>query len=393
MLNRSINILELLQKKASLLLFGARGTGKSTLAEQAIADIGHRVLKYDLLNFDIYQRFLISPHLFRLEIEKVLGTESQLLVFVDEIQKGPPLLDEIHHLLETYKKRIQFFLTGSSARKLKRSSANMLAGRALSLRLHPLCSLEFQPELTQVLRLGSLPGIIIDNEFPELALKAYVSTYLKEEVLQESLVRRIDGFTRFLELAAQYHGEPINASSIGRAAGLSPNTVLQYFQILEDTLVGWMLPGWNASVRKQLRTAPKFYFFDNGVANALRGELNLELTPSSGRFGKLFESWLVQECFRINDYQQLDLKFSYWRTNTNMEVDLVVSRGASQPIAAIEIKSNTAPSTTDLHGLRAFANDYPNVPRYLFCCTPRSLELEGIAVMPWVEGLGILKRL
>lgn len=196
-----------------------------------------------------------------------------LMVFVDEIQKVPALLDEIHSLYQTYRKTVRFLLSGSSARKLKRVGANLLAGRALTLRLHPLIEDEFSQTTAQNSRLGSLPGIVIDNEAPEQALRSYVSTYLKEEIQQEALVRKVEAFARFLEVAGQYHGEIINASNISKYAGVSSQTIADYLSILEDTLIAFRLPGWHASATKQLRVTPKLYLFDNGVATALRSEI------------------------------------------------------------------------------------------------------------------------
>jgi predicted AAA+ superfamily ATPase len=227
-----------------------------------------------------------------------------------------------------------------------------------------------------------------------MSLRSYVSTYLKEEIQQEAHVRRIDAFARFLEIAAQFHGEQINASTIARSAGVSSQTVGEYFTILEDTLLGWRLPGWSASTHKQLRTTPKFYFFDNGVANALRGELGIQLTERSGRYGKLFEAWVIQEMIRHNSYYNLDLKFAYWRTNSNLEVDVILSRGAGQPIAAIEIKSTTSPESKELIGLDRFHQDYPLTKRLCFCRTPRAfVHQSGVTCMPWQDGIKSLATL
>lgn len=399
MVNRVLSIADTIGQKNSAFLFGARGVGKTHLSRKFIRSLNQHYETYDLLNFQTYQRYLKNPSLFSEELHQIMKRQRQCLVWVDEIQKIPPLLDEIHSLIETYKKSLRFLLTGSSARKLKRAGANLLAGRALSLRLHPLTHLEVKDIATsdtylqEILRLGSLPGVIIDQDSPELALKSYIETYLKEEVLEEALVRRVDAFSRFLEVAAQYHGEPINAIEIGKAAHVSGQTVQQYFQILEDTLVGWKLPGWSASVKKQLRTTPKFFLFDNGVANALRGELNIELKESSFRFGKLFECWVVQELFRLNDYCQLDFKFSYWRTNNDIEVDIIISRGMSSPIAAIEIKSSKAPEEKHIYGLKAFSDEYPSAKLYCFCRTPRAYRLSGVHVQPWTEMKMVLQKL
>jgi uncharacterized protein len=394
MYGRALNLDRILGKKNSVLLLGARGVGKTLLAK-AFVKTRADALCIDLLQFDAYSRYLKDPSYLRLEIESALlkrSAKAPFLVFIDEIQRVPELLNEIHGLIESHKGRLQFLLTGSSARKLKRSGANLLAGRALGARLHPLSSLEVELPLAEVLRFGSLPGIALDQEMPELALRTYVETYLKEEIMQEALVRKVQAFARFLEIAGQYHGDVVNGAEIAKAAGVSTPTVLEYFQVLEDTLLLHRLPGWNESVRKQLRTTPKMYLFDNGVANALRGELSVPLSSRTGRFGKLFEAWIVQEAFRYNDYLGLELSFSYWRTNSDMEVDLIVSR-AREPLAAIEIKSTDAPAKKDIRGLKAFAEDYPQCRRLVFCTAPRSFAFEGAFVLPWREGLAELSKL
>ena len=195
----------------------------------------------------------------------------------------------------------------------------------------------------RALRYGTLPSVYLDHDEMELTLQAYVDTYVREEILQEGIVRRLDGFLRFLEVAAQMNGEPANYTQIARQAGVSANTCQDYFSILGDTWIVFRVPGWDRSTRKQLLLAPKHYFFDCGVLNATRGELKSELQVSSSRYGNLFESWVVQELFRMNDYMRSDLRFHYWRTNTGMEVDMLLSRGLNDPHVAIEIKSHTAP--------------------------------------------------
>jgi len=396
MVQRELPLSKLLGERSSAFLFGARGVGKTNAALTWIAALKQKrrqVHEVNLLQTDAFERYLKEPRLFREEIEFQLKSTEFLTVFVDEIQKLPKLLDEVHGLLESRKARVRFLLTGSSSRKLKRDGANLLAGRAMTLRMHPLTSREWEAPLGSILRLGSLPGMVIANESPEMGLRSYVSTYLREEIQQEAQIRRLDAFARFLEVAAQYHTKVINASDMGRAAGVSSHTISTYFEILQDTLLGFTVPGWNASVRKQLRITPKFYFFDNGVANALRGEVSVAVREGTSRFGELFEAWLVQEMFRLNDYRSLDLKFSYWRTNTQVEVDIIVSRGLGQPLAAIEIKSSTAPQAKEVVGLSRFAEDYPKVPRYCFCRTPKPFKKDGVEFLPWTQGLKVVEFL
>jgi predicted AAA+ superfamily ATPase len=394
MVNRALNLSKSLGLRTSAFLFGARGVGKTRLCGEYLAELeasGQYVLRYDLLQSDTYQRFLKRPELFRSEVEDGIRRATSVVVFVDEVQRVPALLDEVHSLYERFPGRLRFLLSGSSARKLRRLGSNLLAGRAITLRLHPLMQSEFPQSTADNSKLGSLPGIVIGNERPLDSLRSYVATYLKEEIQQEALVRKVEAFARFLEVAGQYHGEIINASNIAKYAGVSSQTVAEYIDILEDTLIAWRLPGWHASRTKQLSRSPKLILFDNGVATALRGELGIESVESSSRYGKMFEARVIQECFRINDYETRDLKFSYWRTSNDLEVDLVVSRGAGLPIAAIEIKSSTAPEDRQMSGLKRFAQDYPLVPQFCVCQTPRRYRLGAIEVIPFSE-LGELVR-
>lgn len=384
MISRELPLEARLQQGLSVLLLGPRGVGKTRLAHRCL---GARpdVMTIDLLAPDSYERYLRDPAQFEAD---VLG-RSPKLVFVDEIQKLPGLLDVVHRLYES--KRIQFLLTGSSARKLKRGGANLLAGRLVGMRMHPLTCREWSvPDL----QLGSLPGVILENPAPEATLRAYVHLYLKEEILEEALVRKTGAFSRFIELAGQYHGEFVNASRIGRIVGVSAHTVQEYYQILEDTLMVYRLPGWSASVSKQLRSAPKYFLFDNGVANALKGELRVHSSPRTSRFGKLLESRVVQETIWLNDYRELDLKLSYWQTSTGLEVDLVVSRGAGQPLAGIEIKSATSPAEHDWKGLTSFRREHPDARAWCWCRTPHPYRApDGVEVFPWAEGLEQLEEL
>jgi predicted AAA+ superfamily ATPase len=394
MVYRALNLAKSLGLQTSAFLFGARGVGKTRLCGEYLSKLeasGQAVLRYDLLQNDTYQRFLKRPELFRAEVEAFLQRPASAVVFVDEVQKVPALLDEVHSLYERFPGRLRFLLSGSSARKLRRLGSNLLAGRAITLRLHPLIQSEFPQSASDNSQLGSLPGIVIGNERPHDSLRSYVATYLKEEIQQEALVRKVEAFARFLEVAGQYHGEIINASTIADYAGVSSQTVVEYIDILEDTLIGWRLPGWHTSPTKQLRRSPKLILFDNGVATALRGELGIESVESSSRYGKMFEARVIQECFRINDYETRDLKFSYWRTNNGIEVDLIVSRGAGRPLAAIEIKSSSAPEERQIGGLKRFAQDYPGVPQFCVCQAPRRYRLGAVEMIPFCE-LGELVR-
>jgi predicted AAA+ superfamily ATPase len=373
MIDRYLQIAKFIDRKQSIFLFGPRGAGKTKLIEMVLPING---IFIQLLESEYFHRYLSNPALFSQEIKTrmvELPSKAALLVAVDEIQKLPSLLDEIHSLIEIFKGRLSFVLTGSSLRKLKRSGANLLAARALTTYLHPLSILETELKLDQVLKIGSLPGVYLDPEFAKHRLRSYIGTYLQEEIQEESLVRKIDRFSRFLDLAGQLNGEPINFSKLGRTLKTTSNTVQEYFSILEDTLLCHRLDGWSESVKKQLLQAPKYYWFDCGVLNALNGELDTELKPSSYRYGRLFETYLVQEMIRHNDYLERGFRFFYWRDKNGAEVDLIVTRSSSKPLAAIEFKSSSAPNEEDCKGLLIFREDYPKVPCYCFSKSPKCL--------------------
>ena len=390
MIPRSLDLAAQLKFAQSAFLFGPRGTGKSLLSAKYLEQSPNS-LAIDLLRSNDYLRYLREPWLLRQEIEARL--DSPLVVLLDEVQRVPLLLDEVHSAIEAFPDRVSFLLTGSSSRKLKRQHSNMLAGRARRLHLHPFSRTEFDIPLSQALHQGTLPLLQSRQIDPDERLSAYVETYLKEEVMQEALVRRADVFSRFLELAAQMNGEPINFTKIARSAGVSLKTAQEYFQILVDTMLVTRVDGWSESVQKQLLQAPKFYFFDCGVLNALTGELASPLRESSFRYGRLFETWVVQELNRANDYGFLKLRFNHWRTSTGQEVDLIVSRTYQRPLAAIEIKSSSSPNHSDMPGIQAFASDYPQVPAYCLCTTPRPYALTGVSVLPWTEGPALLRSL
>ena len=395
MITRSQNILKILEKGRSTFLFGARGTGKTSLLDDSLRE-WPSLLRIDLLRGEAFQRYASRPDLLGAELGSQLkqSVHPLTLVAIDEVQKLPSLLDEVHSLIERYKGRVAFVLTGSSARKLKRGGANLLAGRALTRHLHPLSSMELDLDLARALRYGTLPAIYLDTQAYEITtLEAYVSTYLREEIQAEALVRQVDRFARFLELAAQLNGEPINFTKLGRQCSVTTKTAQEYFSILVDTLVCMRLDGWAHSLKRQLLQAPKFYFFDCGVVGALTGELRSEVKPSSFRFGRLFETLLIHEMQRRSDYLDLGLRFNYWRDKDGHEVDVIVSRTSAQPLMAIEIKSSSQPSAEDLTSMALFTAEYPGVPLYCLCTTPRAFMLGTITVLPWLEGLQIVAEL
>lgn len=383
MIDRIVNLSNILGNYSSSFLLGARSTGKSVISREFMKN--RRGVSLELLKGEVFQRYLLHPEQLRKEVSAALG-EDCLTVYIDEIQKIPKLIDEVHQLLTEHPRRVRFLLTGSSARKLKRDGGNMLAGRAYTTYLYPFTHRELDRPIEETLRYGSLPGIIMD-ENPQLALRAYYDTYLKEEIIAEAVTRRLDTFTRFLDLAAQYDGKIVNFSELARSIGSSPNTVSSYFEILEQTLVSTRLSGWSHSVRKQLVQAPKFYFLDCGVLNAIRGELTLEVNPANRRFGELFENYVVNEFFRLNTYYQKDFRFFYWRTKEGQEIDLLCSHSRFQDPIAVEIKSKDRPQEQDVKHFQVFHQDYPKAKKYCLCTSPHAYHIGDVEVLPWQMGI------
>jgi uncharacterized protein len=362
MTSRSLNLPDLLGKTASALLLGPRGTGKTRLAEAWLSTEPFR-LQYNLLNTSDFRRLLENPSQLVAEVESAIPADGVLSVLIDEVQKIPELLDSCHLLIEKHKHRVRFLLTGSSARKLKGAGVNLLGGRAYLARLHPFVIAELERSNPRWLLSDALT---VGTEHPELALRAYVDTYLKEEIQQEAIVRKVDKFFRFLDLAAQLNGEPINFKKFSRQIGVADKTVADYFQILIDTLLVVELPGWNRSVKKQILKSSKYYFFDCGVLNASSRELSVPLSTSSYRYGRLFETFVILEIYRENDYRRTDYAMYYY-SNGHSEVDLVLARGLRSTPTGVEIKSNPMVSKEDLAGLLLFSTEYPTAP--LFCIT------------------------
>ncbi len=373
MLKRSLKLPE----RRSCLLFGPRMTGKSTLVRSVLSPGSWQV---DLLHHDTFLRYSKDPSLFRLEAEARIRRGART-VFVDEVQKVPDLLDEVHGLIERH--RVRFILTGSSARKLKRRGTNLLAGRAAMLRLHPLTVQEQGDlfDLHRTLRLGSLPAVVTNDETEGVELlRSYSETYLREEIQAEALVRNLGGFARFLEIAAAQSGGILNYSAVGRDASLATRTVQEYYQILEDTLIGYRLDPWRKSPRARLVGHPRFYLFDTGVTNGLNRRLTAR--PDPVLEGRLFEQWIVLEVGRAIDYARSEARLFYWRTHMGAEVDLLVEKHG-QLLVAIEIKAAKRVSGADLSGLRSFGEAHPRVPRVVVTQAPEEYRLGDVTIMPY----------
>ncbi len=373
--------------KHSFFLFGPRQTGKTTLIQNVLKTTDTSHFSIDLLKLETYLKYNRDPGLFRQEIEHWLKKKQKGVIFVDEIQKLPFLLDEIHSLIETFKGRLTFIMTGSSARKLKRTPANLLAGRAWSYDLFPLTHQEIGGafRLNEVLKYGTLPVIFtMEDEDKRRTLKTYTETYLKEEILAESIVRNIPAFSRFLELAADQSGMPVNYNNFARETGVASKTIREYYQVLEDTLLAFALQPYLKSARKRLTSHPIYYLFDLGVLNALCRRLESEPVKGTELYGRLFEHFVLLEIYRLNRYLEKDWPLFYWRTSQGAEVDLVLDSG--RQLWAIEIKSTTRRIlSSDLRGLHSFLGDYKGSKGICVTTAERAYEADGIECLPWQE--------
>jgi predicted AAA+ superfamily ATPase len=370
----------------SVLLLGARGAGKSTLVREIYPASNN--LYIDLLNPEEEARFARNPNLL-IELVEAMPFAAQYVI-VDGVQKQPKLLDVVHLLLESRKCGKYFILTGSSARKLKAAGVNLLAGRAFVYHLFPFSYLECGESfrLEDALRYGMLPKIFefTSSEDKQRFLQSYTLTYLKEEIWAEQLIRNLHPFRRFLEVAAQSNGKIINYSTIARDVGADDKTVKNYFSLLEDTLLGFMLAPYHHSFRKRLKSAPKFYFFDVGVTRALAQLLTVTTKEGTSYYGELFESFVIIECIKLASYYYSEYRFSYFMTGAGLEIDLVVERPA-QLLLLIEIKSSEQVRSEDLKSLRKISVELGNCEAVCFSNDPLQRKVDGVMVYPWKEGI------
>ncbi|MFM8454751.1 MAG: ATP-binding protein [Gammaproteobacteria bacterium] len=361
----------------SAFLWGARKTGKSTYLGE---NFPHAIY-YDLLKTDQFTKLLHQPHLLREEV-LALKAENQLII-LDEVQKNPLLLDEVHWLIENTSH--QFILCGSSARQLRRAGVNLLGGRAWKFNFFPLVYPEIPNfDLLHALNYGLLPSHYRQTQAKK-SLDAYVGIYLKEEIQAEGLVRNLPAFSKFLEIASLCNGELINYSNIAQDCGVDSKTVKQYFDILTDTYVGYLIEPYSIRKKRDIITkAHKFYFFDTGVSNRLARQ-HFE-TLSGMAAGKSFEHWILMELIAYKSLEDKDQQISFWRSKTGLEVDFVVESDL-----ALEVKISPLPKPTDLKGLYAFCEEH-SVKHAVVVCTaekPRLLTKGPcpIMVLPWQEFL------
>lgn len=365
-------------------LWGPRQSGKSTLLRRQYPD----AIWIDLLKSEEFRRYLSHPELLRQELPTAGPTP---FVVIDEIQKVPALLDEVHWLHEN--RAVRFALCGSSARKVRRGHANLLGGRALRFQLLGLAAGELGTDwdLDRMLNHGTLPRIYLSAQ-PRRLLGAYVADYLKEEVAAEGLSRNLPAFSAFLNVAALSDTELINFSSIARECGVSSQTIRGYFDILEDTLLGRWLPAYRKRAKRRVIGAPKFYFSDVGVVNSLAKRGRLEL--GSELYGKAFENWCFHELCAYRFYREPDAELAYWRLASGIEVDFVLD----DLRLAIEAKATRKVRPELLTGLRQLKVDHPNVGRRLVVSlepkrrnTPDGIEILPVATfveMLWEGALG-----
>lgn len=334
----------------AMFLFGGRQTGKSTLLKERFP----KAVYIDLLKSDVRNRFKQHPEEFR---ESLLRYPPETLVIVDEIQKVPDLLDEVHWLM--VEKGLWFILSGSSARKIKRSGANNLGGRAIPETLFPLVSAEIPDfDLERAVQNGMIPRhYMVANA--RNRMRAYIDLYLKEEIIEEALVQNVDEFVRFMEVAAIMDGEILNYENVASDCEVSANTVKAYYKILVDTLLGFEVPAYRKVIKRKLYKSPRFYYFDVGIANHLTKRYHL--APKTPEYGHAFEHLIMQEIVAYLGYTNSDEELTYWHTYENLEVDAVIGDAR----VAIEIKSKEHIDHDDKKGVTEFAKEHPDTKQII----------------------------
>lgn len=387
MYQRTLDLTQILERKSAFLL-GPRQTGKSTYLRRTFPD----ALYVNLLAKQVYEDYLRKPNALASDIELFFRKSSSSVIIIDEIQKLPGLLDEVHNQIEINKK-LRFILTGSSARKLKRSGANLLGGRASWRTLFPLTSFELGQKLRTLADLerrlltGTLPSVF-DSSNPKEDLDDYIQLYLNEEIKAEGFVRNYEGFHRFLLTSALTNGKQVNFTELGSDAQVPPRTVHDYFQVLEDTLIGSMLPPFSETPSRKAVSSSKFYLFDTGLVNAL---LKREtLAAGTPEFGDLFEHFIISEVKAYFSYTGKRSDLFYWRSTSKFEVDLII-KAPSKKIWSIEIKGKNSISEKDKRGLIAFSEDYPEAKKIIVHLEGRHMIDENrIEIIPVFDFLKML---
>jgi predicted AAA+ superfamily ATPase len=382
MLTRVIKIPESLD----FFLFGPRATGKTTLLSELFQP--QTTFTVNLLLPEVLEQMLENQHAFRQTLEALPATINT--VIIDEVQRIPGLLDVVQDLIQ--KERFRFILTGSSARKLKRGHANLLGGRAVTRTLGPLSFFEIPntpAAFESKLFWGGLPKVFLakNNEERCDLLRAYVQTYLAEEVVAEQLVRQLNPFRKFLQIAAQMNGQIINCNAIGRDIGTSHNTVSSYFEILEDTLIGFSLPAYHTSLRKRVRSKSKFFLFDTGVCRALARTLEHHPQQGTSAYGTLFEHMLIVEFRTLASYLKPDWEMSFYQTASGNEIDLIIDAGGGE-IYAIEIKSALDISKVNLNSEISLLEEIQSSKKIVLSRDPLRKKISNnVVAMHWRDGL------
>jgi predicted AAA+ superfamily ATPase len=366
-IERILDLQGLVEKKSHF-LFGPRQTGKTSLIRHTLQG----VKVYDLLDTSTYLALSQNPG----RIAQELDPEDSIVV-IDEVQRLPILLNEVHRLIEEH--GIRFLLTGSSARKLRRGGINLLGGRARTKYLHPLTYKELGRKfnLARAMKQGLLPSIYVSDD-PRADLLAYAGSYLQQEIVAEGATRNLPAFSRFLRVAALSNGKIVNFTNISNDAQVARTTVYEYFEILKDTLIVYELPAWRKSRKRKPLVSSKYYFFDVGVVSALQGR---EFRPGTPEFGEAFETYLMHELVSYSDYVSGET-LSYWRSTSGFEVDFIIGDHT-----AVEVKAKDNISTSDVKPLRALAEE-KKLRRYL-CVSlePRRRKWEGMTTIPYMDFL------
>jgi len=361
-----------LEDKSSAFIFGPRGTGKTCWLRSKYPD----AVYIDLLEAELFNSLTADPQ----RLSNYVPPNNKYLIIVDEIQRVPGLLNEIHRLIE--QKKYQFILTGSSARKLRRSGSNLLGGRALTYKFHPFSANELGRDFNfkKALKVGMLPTLYDRDKVVECNsyLKSYVQTYLKEEVQQEGLTRNLSSFARFLEAASFSQGEALSISGVARECSVHRKVVESYFEILDDLLIGLRVPVFTKKAKRRLTSHPKFYFFDVGVFRAIRPKGYLDSPEEID--GAALATLVFQECRAVNDNFQMEYDIFYWRTSNGTEVDFILY--GEKGLWGIEVKRKSKLNNKDFSGLKSFQRDYPDAELLLLYGGEKTMYFDDITVYP-----------
>ena len=374
---------DLLKLKNNFFLFGARGTGKTFWLREKLSK---ESIFIDLLGSDNYIKLQNRPQ----HLEEIIPEDYKGWVVIDEIQKIPELLNEVHRLIEL--KKYKFILTGSSARSLRQKGVNLLGGRALNYKLYPLTATELESEwdINIALKYGTLPSIYSQHKNqPRKYLESYIHTYLREEILQEGLTRNLGAFSRFMEIASFSQGSVLNMTEIARESQINRKVVEGYFNLLEDLLIAYRLPVFTKKAKRKLIAHSKFYYFDVGVYRILRqlGPMDSDLEIR----GVALETLVLEHLIAINAYYELGYQIFYWRTKHGLEVDFILY--GQKGLIAIEVKSSAQIHSKDIKALQHFKEDYKIAKLYIFYNGTREIHIGDVNVVPVDSALRKLEHI